>query len=220
MQFLDVLRRMVDYRQFAELKSDAQAYWMQSGDVQVLPLLAMACLDLDERVSADKYLTEIERCKTAFDIDAQVDLAAVWILLWRVDEAMLLLDAALEQKPEHALALARRAWCWLQQGELEKARSLYQRSAKLVPGRIPIYTSLVSLHLEQDDIRAAQQALDAGITRLGEIFTELPETVVALNTTQLRELQLAIWVAEEDFARCDDWLDGKQAALAEDEWIG
>jgi len=220
MAYLNILRRLVDNQQFSELRHSADNYWLESSDVRALPLLALAHAHLSERKQAESYLSEIGARQEELDIDARVDLAAVFILVQRVGAAVALLDAALIEAPDHALALARRAWCWMQQGNLDTAREMYERSAELVPGRIPIYTSLVHLFLEQGSIQPAQGALDAAIARLEEVYTQLPESVVALNTLQLRELQLAIWVADEQFARIDAWIDEKRASLSEDEWVG
>ena len=220
MAYLSILRRLVDNQQFGELRQSAESYWLESSDVRALPLLALAHAHLGERKQAESYLLEVDTRQEELDTDARVDLAAALIVVQRVGAAVALLDAALIEAPDHALALARRAWCWMQQGELDTARDMYERSAELVPGRIPIYTSLVHLFLEQGSIQTAQGALDAAIARLEEVYQQLPESVVALNTLQLRELQLAIWVADEQFARIDAWIDEKRTALPEDEWVG
>jgi tetratricopeptide (TPR) repeat protein len=130
---LQLLRQFADQQQFAELKALARACWSETGEPGTLPLLALAQAQLGERGEAAQLG---ETCRSRIgelDNDARVDLAAVDCLFWRIDEAIELLEHVLAAEPEHSLALARLAWCRMQQGQLDEARTLYQRSAKLAP---------------------------------------------------------------------------------------
>ncbi len=218
--YLSLLRRMVDYQQFTELKSASSDYWRESGDLHALPLLALAHAHLGEGDAALNSLAQIKGREAELDPDGRADLAVALILLWRIEEAIELLDAVLAQQPDHPLALARRAWCWLQQGNLETARKMYERSAELGEWRIPVYTSLVRLLLMQSDTVSAQYQLDGAIRRYQEIYSELPETVAEQNRALLRLLQLEVWVASEKFAEAEAWLNQKRETEAEDEWVG
>ena len=220
MDYVNILRRLSDRQQYEELRDSGERYWSESGDVQVLPLLALAHAHLAERKPVEEYLARIEEVKDDLDLDGRVDLAAVYILIMRVEEAIRLLDEALQEEEDHSLALARRGWCYMYEGDMEKARSYYERSVELAPDRIQVYTNLLHLFIEMDDYNSAQETLDRAIDQLSEIYSELPDMVVAHHTVQLRELQLATWVASEEFSRADGWLDEKRGILEEEEWAG
>ncbi|UTW07208.1 tetratricopeptide repeat-containing sulfotransferase family protein [Pseudomonas benzenivorans] len=220
MSYAPILRQLADRQQFGELLANAQAYWHEAEDCQALPLLALAHAQLGQRHEALAWLAEAEARLVQLDLDARVDLAGGYCLLQRPLDATPLLEAALEAQPEHALALARLAWCRMHDGQAELARQLYQRSAELAPQRLPVWSALARLCLEAGDTAAAQQALDAAIERLMDVQGELPEAVVAQFSAQFRGLQLEIWLAQDGLARAEQWLDARRHSLSEDEWSG
>ncbi|MFT6916931.1 MAG: tetratricopeptide (TPR) repeat protein [Motiliproteus sp.] len=217
-RYLNVLRQLVDQQQFDSLQAAAQQYSLESGDPQVLPLWALAHAHLGERDQAQKRVAEAQARMPELDQDARVDLAAVYCLLGRMDESVTLLLAVLDAQPEHALALARLAWCRMQQGQPADACALYQRSAALAPHRLPVWMAVARLQLVAADYGAAQQALDSAISRFEATLADLPEGVVNEFTAQLRGLQLEIWVASQALAQAEQWLDERRETLSEEQW--
>ncbi|WP_079204025.1 tetratricopeptide repeat-containing sulfotransferase family protein [Pseudomonas sp. CC6-YY-74] len=218
MSYLNILRQLVDQQQFAALQSTAQNHWLETADVQALPLLVLAWAQLGQRHEAMHWLAEAEARLVQLDLDARVDLAAAYCLLQRPLDATTLLEGALEAQPDHPLALARLAWFRMHSGQAEVARCLYLRSAELAPQRLPVWSALARLCLEAGDPDAAQQALDAAIERLNVLHGEFPEPAVVQFTAQLRGLQLEIWLAQDDQARAEQWLNERRATLTEADW--
>lgn len=216
---LHLLRQLADQQQFAELKLTAASCWAETGDRQVLPLLALAHAQLGERGEAAQLG---ETCRSRIgelDNDARVDLAAVDCLFWRINEAIELLEPVLAAEPKHSLALARLAWCRMQQGQLAEARTLYQRSAELAPHRLPVWSALARLYLEAGESVAAQSALDTAIERLSEQSDVLPAPAIEAFTAQLRGLQLEIWVSAGQIAQAEQWLEARRESLPEETWV-
>ncbi len=220
MTYLNILRRLAYYQQFDELRDGAESYLAESGDISVLPLLAFAYASLGQRDQVESLLVRIDEQMEHLDSGARVDLAAVYILTMRVDDARALLESVLQDDAKHALALARLAWCCAHDNQLQQAQKLYEQSEAIEPGRLQLYTNLIQLCLEQDDHEAAQLWLDKAIVSFEHVYDDLPEHVAELQTTHLRCLQLEIWVADEAFARVEEWLEEKRESIEEDEWCG
>lgn len=218
MLYLNVLQQLVDQQQFGTLQIHAQQYHLETADKQVLPLLALAHAHLGERDLTLAFVSDAETHIAELNDDARVDLAAVYCLLWRIDDAVDLLDTVLIAKPEHSLALARLAWCLMQQGQLGQACTLYQRSAALAPYRLPVWLALSHLQLKAGDNTAAQQALDKAIYRFELTKSELPKAVGNNFTAQLRGLQFEIWIASEALTQAEQWLDQRRENLPEAQW--
>ena len=218
MNYLKALRQLADLQQFASLQANAEQYWQETADPRVLPLLALALTQLGRREQAESVLSALD--EEALDHDGKVDLAGVWLLWLRLEEASALLEAVLAAQPDYALALARLAWCRLQAGRLSEARSHYERSARLEPARLPVFLGLARLCLQQHEPESAQRAVDQGIEQLGQQREALPEAAIHQFTTQLRGLQLEIWVESDQRARAEEWLAARRDSLAEEDWVG
>ncbi|MBF0281793.1 MAG: sulfotransferase [Zetaproteobacteria bacterium] len=218
MAYVHLLRRLVDFQQFEELKGAAEDYYVESGDIRALPLAALASVHLGDYQGGMHYMEQIDTHAVNFDIDTQVDLAALYVVTMRMEEAQDLLQSVLKQQPEHALALARLGICKSWQEHLDEARALFEHSAHLHPGRVALYGNLVQLCLKQNDIDAAQQWLDRAIARFEEIHHELPEQASRLQIQSLRALQFEIWMATESFTRLETWFEEKRDQLDEMEW--
>ncbi|MCW7541883.1 sulfotransferase [Aquabacterium sp. A7-Y] len=220
MSCLPFLRTLAEHQQYAELKAAAQSHAEDSGDPAVQPLLLLAMAALGEQAAALALLSQLESRLNSLPVDARVDLAAGCLLLQRGDQARELLEQALAEAPDHALALARLAGCRRQQGDLAEARRLYERSAELAPGRIAVHAALAHIYLAQGDELSAQGAIDLGIRRLEGVHAGLSENVVRGFTAQLRVLQLETWLAGGHEAQAEAWLERRRADLGEDEWVG
>lgn len=216
---LTILRKLFEYQQYTELKIACENYLAETSDVQILPLLALAHSHLGEQAAALLTLKETENLRTQLDTNALVDLAAVYIVMFRLDEAVETLEKALTEKPNHGLAMARLGLCAMHQGELERAQHLFERSVRFQPELIPVYLHLSRLHLQQQEAPSAQRVLNDAINRLNEIHPELPEFVVKQYTAQLRHLQLECWAAGGRFAEAEEWLAVKRNQVEPDTWI-
>ena len=219
MTYLEILRRLASNQQFEELKNRAEQYWAESSDVGALPLLTFALVSMGLRAEADTQFKLIDFHHEKFDLDGRVDLAACYIATMQTDQACDVLHAALQENPEHPLALARLAWCRTYEHRFEEARVLYEQSEAALPGQLPLYINLIQLCVELEDSTSAQSWLDKAISRFEQLYAELPHDVAKLNTLQLRQLQLAIWALVKDYAQIEAWLEEKRSSLEEDEWV-
>lgn len=215
MAYLNILRSLADQQQFSELKANAQALWSENGQLAALPLLALALAKLGEYTKASQVCEQAAAHMAALDLDAQVDLAGVYCVLLRWQMAVPMLEVVLEQQPEHALALARLAWCRICEGREAEARQLYLRSATLDPHRFTVWCALARLCLQEGDLLAAQQAHDAARIDAGELRSE----IAAEFTGQLQALQLEIQVASGEIAKAEQWLEAHVASLNEATWV-
>lgn len=219
MSSLQVLRQLHDQMQFAELQNLARQVLFDRDEACLLPLLALACAQLGERGSAAEYRAASHARLAELDNAARVDLAAVDCLFWQINQAVALLEPVLATEPDHSLALARLAWCRMQQGQMAEASTLYQRSAQLAPHRLPVWSALTRLYLEAGDLAAAQSALDTAILRLNDQSTVLPAASQESFTAQLRGLQLDLRVSAGQIAEAEQWLEARRPTLPEDTWV-
>jgi tetratricopeptide (TPR) repeat protein len=219
MSSLQILRQLHDQMQFAELQNLARQVLFDRDEACLLPLLALAHAQLGERGEAAQLGETCRARIDELDHDARVDLAAVDCLFFRIEEAVGLLEPVLAAEPEHSLALARLAWCRMQQGQLDEARTLYQRSAELAPHRLAVWSALARLCLEAEEHAAAQSALDTAIQRLSEQSAVLPASAIDSFTAQLRALQLDIWVSAGQITEAEHWLETRHTSLPEDVWV-
>mgnify|MGYP000158444028 CR=1 FL=1 len=217
--YLDILRKLVDQQQVAALKFSVTDYLAESNDIQALPLKALAHAQLGEYAEVKQALTDAENYQSELMPDALVDLAGVYCVMLRIDDAAALLETILLTQPDHALALARLAWCRMQMGQVTEATQLYQQSIDLMPERLPVWSALTRLYIETKQFSSAQHVLDQGIACLTERHTQLPEVSVQQFTEQFRSLQLTLWVANEALAAAEEWLNERHSLLDEDEWL-
>lgn len=219
MSFITSLRRLLDLQQFSELKSLAQDYFLENGDIQVRPLLVLAYTHLGQHKEAIALAEQIEAQLESLDLDARIDLAAVYCQMQRIDDAMALLQDAQSEMPQHPLMLARLAWCRSVEGKIEEAFALYEHAAQLAPQRLPVWGALTSLYLQSARFTQAQQALDKGIAQFEAMSNELPEQAITQFTAQFRHLQLALWVAMDELAQAEQWFETRRENLNEDDWV-
>ncbi len=220
MEFLQLLRQLADQQQFELLRANAEACLLDSGEPATLPLLALACAQLGDRTGAEAALAQLSTLNAALDLDARVDLAAAQILTGRLPQAIETLETAVTVAPEHALALARLAFCRMHDGRLEDSRALYQRSIAQTPHRLPVWSALARLHLEAADIPAAQAALDSAWMRLAEQAAKLPASTFSVFTAQFYALQLEIWLSDHRAAEAEAWLEAQRETLDDTDWVG
>lgn len=210
---LALLRVLVEQQNPAALKEACLHADLAEPAVQVL--LAFAHAQLGEPAAALAW-AERAQASDALDEASQVDLAAVWLALDRVDQAARLLESLLPGRRQDALLLARLGGCRVRQGRADEARALYAMSAAQQP-RIPVLWNLARLCLQQADTPAAQQALDQAGEALRR-HADWPEPRRRQAERQLHALQLEVWAATGDDARAEAWLDAVRATSADDDW--
>lgn len=213
MSSLSLLRTLAMQQQFVLLQEACCA--PQNPAEQIL--LALASAQLGELDAARHALAGLDLA--ALDVDGRVDLAAVQLLLGELDMAQALLEAARHDAPDHALLLARLATCQLRRQQWAAARQLYERSLFLAPN-ILFYQQLLRLYLQDGAIALGEQLL----TRAEDFWEgeqeHWPEPQAAWHGQQLRGLRLELWLAAEEYAAADAWLDEQQRLLGEEDYCG
>lgn len=212
---LTLLRRLADMQQFEALHEACLSLPVMSPAEQVLLALAEAHLGRPE--AARQALRALD--PAALEVDARVDLAALHLLLGEFDPAQALLEATRAAAPDHALLLARLAACYVQHQREEEALPLYERSLRLQPD-IAVYQQLLRLYLQRVDLPQAEETLAAADLFWAGEREHWPALQVALHDQQLRGLRLELWLAGDDFARADAWLESRQTELAENDYCG
>lgn len=212
---LSLLRRLVDMRQFEALYEACYSLSALSPAEQVL--LALAHAHQGQTEAARQALTAL--VPATLDVDARLDLAAVHLLLGELDAAQALLEATRIAAPDHSLLLARLAACYAQRQRGEEAIALYQDSLRLQP-RITVYQPLLRLYLQSENLSQAGETLAAADVFWAGEREHWPAPQAALHDQQLRGLHLELWLAREDFASADAWLDARYAELEGDDYCG
>lgn len=202
-------------RQFEALYEACYSLSALSPAEQVL--LALAHAHQGQTEAARQALAAL--VPAALDVDARLDLAAVHLLLGELDAAQALLEATRIAAPDHSLLLARLAACYVQRQRREEAIALYQDSLRLQP-HITAYQQLLRLYLQSEDLSQAGETLAAADIFWAGEREHWPAPQAALHDQQLRGLHLELWLAREDFASADAWLDARYAELAGDDYCG
>ena len=217
---LKLLRKLSDQQQYFELRDLSQSVWHETQAPVVLPLLAFAQSRTGDAALSEQTLEQALLYQSEFDAEALVDLAAVLIVLERLDDAVRILDEVLLQRPEQALALARLGYCRLLQNDFEGAQTLLQKAIALQPERIGVLLHLAHVHLSQSQLEEGQQAVDQAFVLLTEISPELPPALLSQHDYQLNGLQCRIWVDGQQYDFAELWLQEqadlqRQATLTE-----
>ena len=213
---LSLLRRLVDMRQFDALHEACYSLPVISPAEQVLLALAQAHLGQPE--AARQALVVLASAE--LDVDVRVDLAAVHLFLGEFDAAQELLEATRAEAPDHSLLLARLAACYVQHQRGEEAIPLFESSLRLQP-RIAEYQQLLRLYLQREGLLTqAEETLAAADVFWADEREHWPASQVALYDQQQRGLRLELWLAGDDFAHADAWLDSRHAELAQDDYCG
>ncbi|WJG09309.1 sulfotransferase [Aliiglaciecola sp. LCG003] len=214
---LRLLRKLADQQQYSELRELSQSIWHETQDPAVLPLLALSHGLLGDTLQAEQTFEQAQLYQTELDLDSLVDLAAVCILMQQLDSAVALLDHVVTQQPEHALALARLGQCRMHEENAEAAQNLFKQAFELEPQRIAVAILLIHLQLDDSHYEAAQATLHQAYEALAQISAELPDGLNQQHLQQLQDLQIRLWVEQQEYAFAERWLQEQFAALQQDE---
>ena len=111
MNELKILRKLAEQQQYGQLKEMAESLYQDTDNPAILPLLASAYAHLGLQAQSEHYYQQAADHLLALDYDARCDLAAVLIVIGRLDDAKSRLTDILIAQPKHALALARLGYC-------------------------------------------------------------------------------------------------------------
>ncbi|MBF0471501.1 MAG: tetratricopeptide repeat protein, partial [Gammaproteobacteria bacterium] len=219
---LITLRSLAEQQRYPQLKSSCMELLAADDAPDVLPLLALAQLHLGERTAAQSNLQLAQQQLARLDIDAKVDLAAVYLVLQQPETALTLLDPLLAEQPDHAMALARRGLAQMMLGSAEAAVCDFERGAELSPQRLAIWINLAQLRLQLQQPDAAERALQQGVSVLQQRAATLPAAEVVNHQRRLDGLQLQCWVLQQAFSAAEAWLNQQHTADESLwlEWLG
>jgi len=202
------LRGLVKQLNYSTLKIRSLRYLsLQPAEVAVYPLLALAHFHLGELAEANKWLTRTIKQRETLSTDSLIDLGAVYILLGQNNLASAILEQALVQQPDHALGLARLGLCRLQQDDLETALTLLTRSDALEPLQIAVLSNIAQVYRLQKHYGSAQRFLQQALDVLVKNQAGFKTQAVDQYQHNLDNQQLVLWVANDQFAVAEHWLD-------------
>lgn len=216
------LRVLHEQQRFTEILDAAKAH-AQAGPAQVLQ--AIAHHHLGQFGQAAALCDAIETQADSLDTDAQTDWAALLILRGRIDDATRCLDAVVAARPDHALALARRAWCRMVLDQTEAAEADMAASLALAPQRLGAWLTLARLRLLPSGNAAptaravaAQEAIDRARALLAEQRDLLPPDAVEGFGFQFDELQITCWLDGQQLEAAQAWIDTLSDTSEQIEW--
>ena len=216
---LNILRQQYYQQQYLELRDSASAYWRESGDVDSLPLLAMAYVQLGQRSQALDTLKDIQNYKDSLSIASKAILGAVLVAIHNKVDGIEMLGAVLQEEPSEAVALCQIAYLDMLEGDLKQALDKFSRAFNILPGMVSIWQGLVKVALELAEISVAQTTLNTAIENFTLALDSFSETSQTHQRTELRRAQLAIWIAAGQYAEAEQWLASRQADIEEHEWV-
>ena len=206
MKELTLLRQFSEDQQYQSLLELAQSLWDDSHNPALLPLLASANFHLGIKNQAFILYQQALNHVNQFDENSCCDLAAVLILMQRLEEAVAMLKEVLLVDNKHPLALARLAYCYLLNGDLEKAENFFQQSLTLEPMRLAVHRNLIAVFLAKNKVELAQKQLDSAVVVLSEIQQRLSDERYQQQWLQLNFVQFQLWIAQALFAAAEEWL--------------
>ncbi len=215
---LSLLRRLAEHHDYSALHEACLS--VDACDPAVQILLALADAHLGAGAAARSALASLDR--DVLDIDAEVDLAAVYMALAEPDQAAAILEVARSASAEHqavdqSLLLARLAWCRRLQGREDEAVALYEQSLALKP-RIGVYQNLLRLYRDNGRPGDLAACLDAA----GRFWTEeqahWPDDARHAHSHHLQAMQLELWLVQGRFEAAEAWVEAERDAIGEDDW--
>ena len=208
-----MLRRLAEQHNYSALREACLDADSRDPGVQVL--LTLADIHLGDASAGPRTLASLD--PATLSLDARVDLAAVCIALGDLDHAIVILETARQENADHAVLLARLAWCRLQQGSRDQALTLYQRSLNLRP-LLAVYHNLLRLYRDSGRLTDMAACLDAAWRFWAEEQADWADDLRRIHSQQLRGLQLDLWLAQERFEAAEAWVERERDMLSEDDW--
>ena len=205
MNELILLRQLAENQQYPSLLELAQSLWYDSGNPAVLPLLATANAHMGLKENTQALYQQSLKHFDVLDVDARCDLAVVLIVMQRIDDAIKMLSDILMEQGNHALALARLAYCYLASGRLAEAQHFFEKSLIITPERFIVHRNLVVVYIAQNELNQAQKQLDSATEVLGN-YHKVGDPLYQQYWFQLNTTQLQLWVVQGLFSPAEEWL--------------
>ena len=205
MNELILLRQLAENQQYPSLLELAQSLWYDSGNPAVLPLLATANAHMGLKENTQALYQQSLKHFDVLDADARCDLAVVLIVMQRIDDAIKMLSDVLVEQANHALALARLAYCYLASGRLAEAQHFFKKSLIITPDRFVVHRNLVAVYIAQNELSQAQKQLYSA-TEVLDNHHDLEDALYQQYWMQLNTTQLQLWVAQDLFTPAEEWL--------------
>jgi tetratricopeptide (TPR) repeat protein len=220
MNELILLRKLAEQQQYGQLKEMAESLYQDTNNPAIFPLLASACAHLGFKQQSEQHYQLAADHLLALDSDGRCDLAAVLIMMGRLDDAKSMLTDILLEQSMHALANARLGYCCLLQDDLSNAQHYFEQSLTLAPERLAVNANLINVYLSLTLYQQAQAQLDKALEQLEQQHEQLPDGIYQQHWLQFNILQLQLWLKNKDFAQAEDWLqqlcEQQQAGLCEE----
>ncbi len=207
MNDLVMLRKLAEQQQYSELKDSAEAAWTNNQNPAILPLWAIACAQCGLQQKTETLYKESLKYKANFDNDALCDLAAVLIMMQRLDEAKEILTDILADDPVHSLTLARLGYSCLLSDDATNAHIYFTQSLAFTPERLPVHLSLITLNIAQNLYPKAQVQLEKAFLVLEQQYEYLSEQLYQHYWLQLNTTQLQLWAICAQYAPAEEWLN-------------
>lgn len=205
MNELILLRQLAENQQYPSLLELAQSLWYDSGNPAVLPLLATANAHMGLKENTQALYQQSLKHFDVLDVDARCDLAVVLIVMQRIDDAIKMLSDILMEQGNHALALARLAYCYLASGRLAEAQHFFEKSLIITPERFIVHRNLVAVYIAQNELNQAQKQLDSA-TEVLVNYHKVGDPLYQQYWFQLNTTQLQLWVVQGLFCPAEEWL--------------
>jgi tetratricopeptide (TPR) repeat protein len=191
------LRDMLYQQEFDVLAPAARLYFLEAGDVQALPLQAVAHANLGERDEALAVLEQAQERQYELTFESQAEMGAAWLALGQAARADLWLQTAARQMPwqcpQQAYAHAQLALLAQKKGRLDEALEGYRQAFALMPGLVMVWFNLVRLLLDMQLGAEAQEVIDHATASFHEIEQHLDKPVRQRHRAALEQLQQEIW---------------------------
>lgn len=205
MNELILLRQLAENQQYPSLLELAQSLWYDSGNPAVLPLLATANAHMGLKENTLALYQQSLKHFDVLDADARCDLAVVLIVMQRLDDAIKMLSDVLVEQANHALALARLAYCYLASDRLVEAKYFFKKSLMITPECFVVQRNLAAVYIAQNELDQAQKQLDSALEVLDNNHT-IGDSLYQQYWLQLNTTQLQLWVAQGFFTSAEEWL--------------
>ncbi len=217
------LRAMLHRQQFETLVQSASEYFESSRDVQVLPLMALACVHQGQSARAQELLDQIAPRRDELNLDTLAELAAVMLLLGQTEPGRALLITVVQQMPQQApqqaFAHAQLAWLAQSEGRMDEALIGFRLAFAQMPGMAWLWFNLIRLLLVQGHGGEAQAVLDHAMAQFQAYEGQLDEVTAQQQKAGLHGLQLEICRVTGEFLPEQEYLGRHAAPVPASTWI-
>lgn len=222
---LTLLRDLAEQQEYQALYHACCEQLLQAETRPVQLLLSLAYAQIGEQEAARALLHRVQNsvvssslpCSLSF-LESQ-DLSAIYLALSEQENAESVLDELLQQSPDNALLIARKAYCRLMQHDRLAAYDLYRRAFALDNSKVEIAINLCLLLLaNQTDKDAAflsdtslvMTQIQSYLAQADHQFERNQDRYSAAHCQHLRSqlngIRIESWLLEGKLAHAEHWL--------------